>query len=413
MHANVTLRVRRRRGRFPAPRRRAPPALPRRSRAEPPVLAPWPASAARRAARRTTGPRCSAARRRTRRPAVTSPGSRTCTPATARSTISVAASSPVSTSRWTTPGCPPTRSSAPRCTPTWSGPSTASSPTHRSMRRCPPACRCRTGRGTAGLNLWDNGDVMTSLPARVRRPAPRASRPRHLADLDVAAPPRGRHRARPAGLSRRPAEPAVLRPARERPGRDDRSAGRPCATRSGRRCCRPLLTEVRTLETDAGTTRKTLWRLHDGALVESVLMRYPDADHRVRLEPGRLRHGLPVLRDRPGRPDPQPVDRRDRRPGRRRGRAPRASVLGGPAAVQRGVHGHGRAARELRAAGRRAAPADRSRAGRARSVAARDHRVDGRAGARDRQARPTRASTSRWPCRCTPRTTNCATPSSR
>jgi len=37
----------------------------------------------------------------------------------------------------------------------------------------------------------------------------------------------------------------------------------------------PLLTEVRSLETDAGTTRKTLWRLHDGALVESVLMKYP------------------------------------------------------------------------------------------------------------------------------------------
>jgi 23S rRNA (adenine2503-C2)-methyltransferase len=38
----------------------------------------------------------------------------------------------------------------------------------------------------------------------------------------------------------------------------------------------PLLTEVRHLETDAGTTRKSLWRLHDGTLVESVLMRYPD-----------------------------------------------------------------------------------------------------------------------------------------
>lgn len=37
-----------------------------------------------------------------------------------------------------------------------------------------------------------------------------------------------------------------------------------------------LLTEVRTLEADGGTTRKTLWRLFDGALVESVLMRYPD-----------------------------------------------------------------------------------------------------------------------------------------
>ncbi|MEV0582445.1 23S rRNA (adenine(2503)-C(2))-methyltransferase RlmN [Nonomuraea sp. NPDC050310] len=37
-----------------------------------------------------------------------------------------------------------------------------------------------------------------------------------------------------------------------------------------------LLTSVREMATDAGTTRKTLWRLFDGALVESVLMRYPD-----------------------------------------------------------------------------------------------------------------------------------------
>jgi 23S rRNA (adenine2503-C2)-methyltransferase len=37
-----------------------------------------------------------------------------------------------------------------------------------------------------------------------------------------------------------------------------------------------LLTPVRSLAADGGRTRKTLWRLHDGALVESVLMRYPD-----------------------------------------------------------------------------------------------------------------------------------------
>jgi 23S rRNA (adenine2503-C2)-methyltransferase len=36
-----------------------------------------------------------------------------------------------------------------------------------------------------------------------------------------------------------------------------------------------LMTPLRTLEADRGTTRKTLWRLFDGALVESVLMRYP------------------------------------------------------------------------------------------------------------------------------------------
>ncbi len=37
-----------------------------------------------------------------------------------------------------------------------------------------------------------------------------------------------------------------------------------------------LLDPVRTLTADAGTTIKTLWRLHDGVKVESVLMRYPD-----------------------------------------------------------------------------------------------------------------------------------------
>ncbi|MBZ5733185.1 23S rRNA (adenine(2503)-C(2))-methyltransferase RlmN [Nocardioides sp. TRM66260-LWL] len=37
-----------------------------------------------------------------------------------------------------------------------------------------------------------------------------------------------------------------------------------------------LMTPLRTLEADKGTTRKTLWRLFDGSLVESVLMRYPD-----------------------------------------------------------------------------------------------------------------------------------------
>ena len=37
-----------------------------------------------------------------------------------------------------------------------------------------------------------------------------------------------------------------------------------------------LLTVVREQQADAGATVKTLWRAHDGSLVESVLMRYPD-----------------------------------------------------------------------------------------------------------------------------------------
>ena len=36
-----------------------------------------------------------------------------------------------------------------------------------------------------------------------------------------------------------------------------------------------LITPVRTLQADEGATIKSVWRLHDGALVESVLMRYP------------------------------------------------------------------------------------------------------------------------------------------
>src|SRR5664280_2463136 len=38
----------------------------------------------------------------------------------------------------------------------------------------------------------------------------------------------------------------------------------------------PLLSVVRDVDCDGGTTRKTLWRGFDGVLVESVLMRYPD-----------------------------------------------------------------------------------------------------------------------------------------
>ncbi len=39
--------------------------------------------------------------------------------------------------------------------------------------------------------------------------------------------------------------------------------------------CPPLLARVRDITCDGGMTVKTLWQLHDGARVESVLMRYP------------------------------------------------------------------------------------------------------------------------------------------
>ncbi|MEU2528376.1 23S rRNA (adenine(2503)-C(2))-methyltransferase RlmN, partial [Streptomyces sp. NPDC013087] len=37
-----------------------------------------------------------------------------------------------------------------------------------------------------------------------------------------------------------------------------------------------LMSVLRHISCDDDTTRKTLWKLHDGTLVESVLMRYPD-----------------------------------------------------------------------------------------------------------------------------------------
>ena len=43
----------------------------------------------------------------------------------------------------------------------------------------------------------------------------------------------------------------------------------------------PLLSEVRHVEADGGNTRKSLWRLHDATLVESVLMRYPARGRRA------------------------------------------------------------------------------------------------------------------------------------
>ena len=47
------------------------------------------------------------------------------------------------------------------------------------------------------------------------------------------------------------------------------------ARRAGRRAAARPDDAAATLEADRGTTRKTLWKLFDGALVESVLMRYP------------------------------------------------------------------------------------------------------------------------------------------
>ena len=118
-------------------------------------------------------------------------------------------------------------------------------------------------------------DAPRTLPLVMEQPRGRAKPPRHLADLTaeerVAAaqalgePPfRVKQVAHHyfARLERDPANMTDL-PAAQR----DRIVDA---------LLPPLLTPVRAMEADAGTTVKTLWRLFDGALVESVLMRYPD-----------------------------------------------------------------------------------------------------------------------------------------
>jgi 23S rRNA (adenine2503-C2)-methyltransferase len=104
-----------------------------------------------------------------------------------------------------------------------------------------------------------------------RRPKP----PRHLADLTLLE-----RRAVVAGLGEPPFRAAQL--SRHFFGRftqqPEEMTDLPRATRGvlADALLPPLLVAERELSCDEGTTRKTLWRAFDGALVESVLMRYPD-----------------------------------------------------------------------------------------------------------------------------------------
>src|SRR5271166_6149274 len=111
--------------------------------------------------------------------------------------------------------------------------------------------------------------VGASTARAARRP------PRHLADLPLAE-----RRAVVAGLGQPPFRASQL--SRHFFGRytDDPAemTDLPLASRDplAQALLPRLLTAERELSCDAGTTRKTLWRTFDGALVESVLMRYPD-----------------------------------------------------------------------------------------------------------------------------------------
>jgi 23S rRNA (adenine2503-C2)-methyltransferase len=114
--------------------------------------------------------------------------------------------------------------------------------------------------------------LLAGEPVRGRRAS---MPPRHLADLD----PAGR-RAAVAALGEREFRAGQL--STHYFGRFVRDPGRmtdiPSAARDrlAGALLPDLLTPVRELTCDDGRTRKTLWRLHDGSLVESVLMGYPD-----------------------------------------------------------------------------------------------------------------------------------------
>ncbi|CCH80470.1 Ribosomal RNA large subunit methyltransferase N [Nostocoides japonicum T1-X7] len=124
---------------------------------------------------------------------------------------------------------------------------------------------------------------MTDLPTPTTRPAPgaltfnaprRGKPPRHLADLTpperkAALEAMGHKGFRAKQLSTHYFERLVEDPAD--------MTDLPAALRDDlvRELLPTLVTPVRTLTADEGATVKSVWRLFDGALVESVLMRYP------------------------------------------------------------------------------------------------------------------------------------------
>src|SRR3954471_18704594 len=114
-----------------------------------------------------------------------------------------------------------------------------------------------------------------TLPLVMTEPRGRAKPPRHLADLSLEerrtyAVELGLPRFRASQLSRHYFERLVKGPGELTDLAVIQRDGLVAAFLP------PLMSPVRTLEADRGTTRKTLWRLFDNALVESVLMRYPE-----------------------------------------------------------------------------------------------------------------------------------------
>ncbi|MFG3523294.1 23S rRNA (adenine(2503)-C(2))-methyltransferase RlmN [Nocardia nova] len=116
--------------------------------------------------------------------------------------------------------------------------------------------------------------MTTSLPLVFDAPR-RGMPPRHLADLDSA---QRRQAVEELGLPKFRAD-QIARQYYARLQADPRQMTdlpEPMREKIAEALFPPLLSEVRQVVCDEGTTRKTLWRAGDGTLLESVLMRYPD-----------------------------------------------------------------------------------------------------------------------------------------
>jgi 23S rRNA (adenine2503-C2)-methyltransferase len=117
---------------------------------------------------------------------------------------------------------------------------------------------------------------MTGLPiVSITAPTRRGLAPRHLADLD----PAGRRTVlaelgEPQFRARQLSTHYFGRLVRDPAAMTDLPAD--TRERLVSTLLPSLLTPVQEQSCDDGATRKSLWRLHDGALVESVLMGYPD-----------------------------------------------------------------------------------------------------------------------------------------
>ena len=175
------------------------------------------------------------------------------------------------------------------------------------------------------------------------------------------------------------------------------------------------MTPLRTLEADKGTTRKTLWRLFDGALVESVLMRYPDRVTMCVSSQAGCGMACPFCATGQGglQRNMSAAEIVEQVVAGARSLA-RGEVPGGPGRVSNVVFmGMGEPMANYKAvigAVRRLTDTAPDGLGMsARGIT----RVDRRPGAADATSSPTRASRSRWRCRCTPPTTSCATSWSR